>query len=355
MLQIKCLDKRGFALQFTWLFVLIAGAIILGFFFSLINNLMHGEEVQTDIKATQELDALIKINLASGDTQKIVLFDKKIIFSADSGSTYSEYYVENSPYIAKYEYNAVFSPNELEGDEVIIQNVMFKAPFRTLPVVYVSNKDIEYVFVNTSTIINLVSSYLPENLTKASVSRGLMPDYPDNNYDHTVFILDDAAYLNSLRPNSFRNADKRLFAVVITPGQNTIYGYGNLTFYHYTSSNDFVSDGSVPFLDLTTIVGGVISHDKAIYECNLRKVLKRINLLTDLHTQRMRHYQDDISLFECKNLYQTAIAHLENMKESSIDGEKLFTEDFQNLLISINELRILNPYIIGTKDCPGIY
>ena len=103
------------------------------------------------------------------------------------------------------------------------------------------------------------------------------------------------------------------------------------------------------------IVGGIISHDKAIYECNLRKVLRRINLLSGLHVKRMKHYQDDISLFECKTSYYTAIAHLEEMKESSIDGEKLFTEDFQSLLISINELRTLNPHIIGTMDCPGIY
>ncbi|HJX05137.1 MAG TPA: hypothetical protein VJ461_00330 [Candidatus Nanoarchaeia archaeon] len=355
MLRVNALGRRGFALQFTWLFVLIAGAIILGFFFSLMNNILHGSDVKTDIKATEELDALIKISLASVDTQKIILFDKKVIFSADSSSTYSEYYVGDSPYIAKYEYNAVFSPNELEGEEVIIQNIMFKAPFRTLPIVYVSNKDIEYVFVNT-TFISIISSYLPENLTKALINMDdLMSGYPDNNYDRVVFILDNANAVSMLKLNNFRNANKRLFAVVITPGQDTVYGYGNLTFYHYSSPAGFVSEGSVPFLDLTMIVGGIISHDKAIYECNLRKVLRRINLLSGLHVKRMKHYQDDISLFECKTSYYTAIAHLEEMKESSIDGEKLFTEDFQSLLISINELRTLNPHIIGTMDCPGIY
>ncbi len=347
------MNKRGFAIQFNWLFVLIGGAIILAFFFSLITNQASEEEKRTAQRSTQELDALLKVSLASGDTQKTLLFNKKIVFYCDE---ISEYYVEGAIKPGRYDYDVIFSPTKLESKELIIQTLAFEAPFRVIPLVYVTNKDIEYVFVGSSALINIVYNFMPDDTLKKSLAApSNIANYPDNNYDHTVFVLNDSMYLTAL--NNFDNNDERVYAVVITPGP--VVGYGNLNFYHYDSSSPpprFVNDGSIPFLGSELVLGGVISHDKTIYECNLRKVLRRLELLSRLHINRTIYYYYNTSE-ECKNYYNDTNARgfIEDIKEYAVEKDELSVDDFNNALFAINELRSLNTYIIRRTSCPPIY
>ena len=355
MLKKRCLNKRGFAIQFNWLFVLIGGAIILAFFFSLITNQASEGEKRTAQRSTQELDALLKVSLASGDTQKTLLFDRKILFYCDE---ISEYYVRGSVKPSRYDYNAIFSPSELESKELIIQTLAFEAPFRVMPLVYVTNKDIEYVFVGSSALLNMVYDFMPDDtLKKSLVVPSNIANYPDNNYDRTVFVLNitDAGGLGSITLNKFDNSDGRVYAVVINATEDSAYGYGNISFFRYDGSN-FVPDGSVLFLGSELVLGGVISHDKTIYECNLRKVLRRLELLSRLHINRTVYYYYNAHE-ECEDYYNNANARgfIEDIKGYAAEKDELSVDDFDNALTAINELRSLNTYIIRRTSCPPIY
>lgn len=359
MLDRKGLNKRGFAIQFNWLFVLIGGAIILGFFFSIITNQVYEGEKKTAQRSTQELDALLKVSLASGDTQKTVVFDKKIVFYCDE---ISEYYVEGAVKPSRYDYNAIFSPSELESKELIIQTLAFEAPSRVMPIVYVTNKDVEYVFVGDSTLITHIYNAMPDSTIKKSINFATNPDalstYPDNNYDHTVFVLNitDETRLRLTSLDNFVNPDGRAYAVVITPGPYPLVDPGELTFYHYDSSSlvyPFINDGSVLFLNPELVLGGVISHDKTIYNCTLRKVLRRLELLSKLHKERMIYYADNAAEY-CKSVYSSANNSFENITFYA-GKEPPSVDDFKNISQSIDDLRDLNDYLLTETDCPRIY
>lgn len=350
MLRRRGSNKRGFAIQFNWLFVLIGGAIILGFFFSLIANQASEEEKRTAQESTHELDALLKVSLAARDTQKAVLFDKKILFSCDE---ISEYYIEGAFKHSRYDYNVLFSPNELESREVIVQTLVFEAPFRTLPVVYVTNKDIEYVFVGNQAMINRIYYLMPENTTRRVIPSGNLENYPNNNHDHTVFVLhkNDEHHLNKL--NNFVKDNNKAYAVVIEPGEGDLAEFGELNFYSHNPTTGFVNEGDSLYLDLKIIFGGVISHDRVLYECNFKKVLQRLELLSILHKERMVYYGIH-SPEKCQSNYAVAETYFEEIGQYA-GKEEASVDDFRNLMTTINDLKALQRYLITQTECPYIY
>jgi len=355
------LKKKGFELQFNWIFVLIGGAIFLGFFFSLIANQTSNSQKSSAQEATQELDNLLKVSSASENTQKSMLFEKagkKIIFSCDITS---EYYVEGAFKPSRHDYNVIFSPSELKGEDLIIMTKLFEAPFRTIPFVYVTNKDIEYVFVgpDDSIVLNAVFNAMPETSTKKFIQPSEAIGYKDNNYERTVFIFEGESALLSLSQLNFVKSDQRLFAVVIKPAEGALLDYGELIFYTYAPGAGFVANNAeaTPYLGLNLVLGGVISHDKTIYECNLRKSLVRLELLAQLHRQRMIYYAEN-TLPSCADVYagaeNSANLYLDSIHEYA--GKKeLILPDTYSLLLAINDLKTLNNYLLQKTNCPRIY
>jgi len=360
----KVLDKnkRGFAVQFNWLFVLLGGAVILGFFISLITNQIYQEEQKTDQQAAQELENLLRVSLAAKNTLKTVDFvDKRIRFYCDE---ISEYYVGEALRSTRYDYNAVFSPTELMGKELVIQTLVFKAPFKVIPLVYITNKDIEYVFVINSSVIAQIYNAMPGNTTVRAVHNPQdISAYPDNNYERVVFVLDirNKSGLNNRLTNfdSGQNSEK-VYAVVINT--TNPYYYGNISFFKYASKQGFVYNGSAPFLGLELLLGAVISHDKIIYDCTLRKVLQRLALLSKLHERRMAYYSAHTHS-SCSSLYtapgDSAQAYLKDISRYSEEAQHTTAlTPFRNLLIAITQLKSLNNYIltkIKAQSCPLIY
>jgi len=358
--------RKGFALQFSWIFVLIGGAIFLGFFISLIRNLDISEGQQTSQESTRELESLLKISSAVADTQKIVSFnsEKEIRFSCID--EVSEYLIEGAIKAARYDYNVIFSPDKLRDDELVIQASVFEAPFRVIPVVYLTDKKIEYVFIGDSPLINIIFNSMPNGAIKKSISRDDFIYYPDNNYDHVIFVLDesDQDLLFSSLPN-FGNAKDRVFAVMLTTFGNI--DYGELRFYKYDSGSFALDGAKIPFLETVLdqqksifALGAVISHNRDIYECNIKKILRKLTLLAELHNQRLNLYTDYYATapaagtpLDCNIYYRGAQGNLSMMVYN--EGPEPETGDFMMIRLAINNLESINRLIMILGDCARIY
>ncbi|MBN2052145.1 hypothetical protein JW756_01460 [Candidatus Woesearchaeota archaeon] len=361
MLKKRLFNRKGFTLQFNWIFVLIAGAVFLGFFFSVIANQSSSADKSSAQEATLELDNLLKISSASENTQRSILFDKagkKIFFTSD---VTSEYYVEGALKSSRYDYNVIFSPSEIKSDELVILTRIFNAPFKIMPFVYITDKDIEYVFVGSldSPLLNAVFDAMPEDATKKFIDTSEVAVYEDNNYEHTVFIFDDEYAPLGVGQLNFVNGDKRLFAVVIKPAQGVLLDYGEMIFSTYSPEAGFVGNNAdaALYLGLDSILGGVISHDKTIYEHNFKKSLLRLELLAQLYQQRMIYYSEN-TVESCSDAYigaeNSAALYLANIQEYSGKKEPLLP-DIYSLFLAVNDLRTLNNYLLQKTNCPRIY
>jgi hypothetical protein len=345
--------KKGFEMQFNWLFVLIAGAIIIGFFFSLIRAQNSDSNTSSETQSRQEIDAMLRGSQSSAELQKTIPFAKKVRFSCydDGISSTSEFYVGDSDVASQYNYKVMFTPAVLDGKEIIMKSSQFKAPFSIMPFLYLTNKDIEYVFIGNSALLDQVYSSLPKNTTKRQKRVADIALYPNNNYDNTVFIVNasDAGNLGALSKFRSSNDYRRVSAVVIDAAGGLSDSYGSVDFYHYESSG-FKLDDSVGFIGSEMLLGAVIAHDGGIYHCELSKATKRMNLSISLHKLKIMQYSSGLPS-ECDDYYSKMLTILNQIQEIiSADNP-----DFAKAFPFIWDLGRLNTLVVQKTECAPLY
>ncbi|MFH0869934.1 MAG: hypothetical protein V1866_02665 [archaeon] len=349
----KDLGRKGFELQFNWLFVLIAGAIFIAFFISLMRNHSSDVEQASTLNAKQELDSLFRVNRASVNTQKVLSFSKRLDFST---SNISGYFVDGSDVWNRYDYSVIFAPKFLDGDELMIKTSSFKAPFNVMPFIFLANNDLEFVFVGSDAVLSAVSLAMPENITKKSLAgKSEMASFKNNNYDHTVFVFTTDSFGGSmpLLANFQSPADKeRVYAVVIDAAGGFADAYGQVSFYNY-SKGSLKLEGQSGFIGIELLLGAVISHNQRIYNREFRKAMNRLGLLADLQVRRVAEYSQSTQE-SCKAYYDSMSESLSYIKMLSASG-RLMDDDILNMFNQIINIKQLNTALLQKTDCPLLY
>jgi hypothetical protein len=366
MLRLSSLskNKKGFEMQFNWLFVLIAGAIFIAFFFSLINGHSSDSLKENDVGVQQEIDSLLRSSQSSAEIQKIIPFDMQLRFSCydsdvSSGlagsfnSLVSEYYVGSSNSAVQYNYKVIFSPRLLDGKELIVKSSSFNLPFNVMPFVFIMNKDIEFVFVGNNSLVNQLYSALPPNATKKKAALSEFSNFPNNNYDNTVFIMNssDGANAMSLLLSNFRlSSDRnRVYAVVINPVGGLADSYGDIRFFYYDSYG-FQQEKISGFIGQELLLGAMVSHDSQLYDCQVKKAMLRANLSISLHKSKLEEYAAVFS-DDCNQHYAQISSLLD--ESGAILGSNVV--DFEKLFALVQGVDRLNTLMVQRTDCPPLY
>src|SRR5262245_38251117 len=119
-------SKRGFELQFNWLFVLIAGAVFLGFFFLVIRNQLTASDIDESAAAQSDLSFILRTSQGSRSSEKLIPLPGKFTFSCEDNV--SSFSAAGSTFTGQYNYLAIFSPEVLDSKEVMVKTETFKAP-----------------------------------------------------------------------------------------------------------------------------------------------------------------------------------------------------------------------------------
>jgi len=348
-------SRKGFELQFNWLFVIIGGAILLGFFFMLITRMTSNSEEEIGLSSQQDIDSLFRANQAASETQKFIRFDKKISFFCSSlGNDFiSEYYVGASKASTSYNYRVIFAPSFLNSQEIILKSSPFKAPFNVMPFIYLTNKHTEFVFVSqdaNNPLFSQLASLLPMNSTinkAASIS-----SYKNTNYDYTVFVLNfsDKDLLDSKLVNFDKPIDiGRVYAVLLDPAGGIADSYGDIAFYEYEPGSGFDELGTAGFMGSELLTGAVVSHDYKLYSCESRKALLRLNFTLELHKKKLEQYS--LSVPSCASSYDRMMQEMNGI-QAAIGEEK---PAFDQAYPLIRDIEMLNEYLVRSTECPSMY
>ena len=338
-------NNKGLSLQFNWIFVLIAGFIFFAFFFSIIKTQFASEDVASVQKKSDDLNSLLKVSFASENTQKTIPFKEKLFFSCEDDV--SEYYVGKLTYDpGRYDYDALFTPKILDGDEIIVSTRLFTIPFKVMPLVYVTNKDVEFVILNSSSdFTNIVFDMLPHDSTKTVIPN--YKSYYDNNYDQIVFI----GTMSDILPTLLPKTPNRFFAVKLRAEGDVYDAYGVAEFWEYDEM--WNRKGESPYMGSELLIGAVISHSKEIYDCQLKKVLSRLKLLAKLHKNRLRIYSDYVVEGICNAYYANADDELDEIISLASRGVSGWGKELyeHTTRLRFYNFEMLNKY----GECPLLY
>lgn len=286
--------KRGQGAQFNWIFVLIAGGIVLGFFVMFTfryvdlenkkNTVLVGEYLFNglEILETTQVDTVIDLiyysdlKFSCGKTNKLVIND---------------YYVQSLDEI-------IFAPSEIKSNRLNTWMKTWRSPFKIANFIYISSPYDKYILVNPPEWVDI-----PKTVNIEIVSRG----NKIKNATRIVFFE---------RPQISDIEDIRDRVIVI--GENKI------RFFNKKDPKDveIIDDDVFKY-------GAIFSDNVADYECNVEKALERLRLMGKIYSSKAYVLSIIDNRNECD--YGFIRNQLDEISEGKVNKEFIEGMEKQNL------------------------
>lgn len=328
------MKKATIELQFNWIFVLFAGALILGFFILLSTKIQKGSKENLNYELLGYMDEIFTGMEATDESEHLLTLPADLEmdcnFFSIKGSSYEGISLQS---------RIVFGPGLIKK-QLVSYSTYWQIPFKTNVFVLFTSPQIQYVIVGSDAPAKKLYQELPENLNKVIVDD--LSDFENKNYYKLRFI-----FFND--PENIGNVkipDKDVSAVKITShglSYEFPQGYGGVEFYHKIG-NTFVSDGSSSYINKAALFGAIYSETKETYECNMNKALARSGIIVDMLDKRL----DGIQGVKSTCSYSDAKTKLQEIKEN------LQISNFAVLYDSQKELNNINMQL-QYQSCPLVY
>jgi len=340
------MNKKGFELAFHWIFILIAGGIILAFFFSVANKQKNLSQERLELTLSTEIENIFTGAIISkGTAQKIPVPSQGIEFECTEGCD-CKFKIKNAqkPFGEK----SIFAPKTLQNQDITVWALEFKEPFRATNFLFLTNPEIKYYFVydeepQSKSLLNTITKNIPPLIEYETITQTQMSSIKEENYENTRFIL-----LN-LDPTTLDDSFKRenADAVKITQTEITFYEKDKIT---------LIPVKTLPFLEITSIYAAIFSQNDIMYECGMKTAFRKLSQISQLYKERTQELQkkaEESGKDWCQ--YQAGIELLN--KESQIAKElskKLDNSKISTINQKAGELQTLNRYYVQ-QSCPEIF
>jgi len=302
-------SKKGqLTLTFNWIYVLIAGAIILLFFIGIIVKQKSVSEEQLSYDITRTLESIIVAATVSEQTKNFIdtssLKDYSFKFTCeieDPGGfkdIFSGYGIEGSSATVETPIEPIFAPEEIKTTEIVAWSLPYEMPFKVMDVLLITSSNTKYYVLGEG-------SFKTELLNSTS---GLNFEFVDsfddikagNNFHVRVVDVSDVGgasditHNGNIPPNLESLSDSQVSAVSFTSGNN-------VKFYH-KEGNAFVGDDGdgpgVPIISLFPVerdaakYAAIFAGSEELYKCNMMKIFKRLEILAEVYEFRNLELRD---------------------------------------------------------------
>ena len=247
--------------QFNWIFIIIAGAVILLFFVSVINKQRVVSDNQISSTILLDLESILTGAKVSTGTVNIVDIPKKEI-----GFECNKYYIGGTN--IQIRDKVLFSPDVIKGTELITWAVDWNVPFWVTNFLYITTKEVRYIVVapySDSFAQEIHNDWLPDEITKDPIIDPSQPNIQNNNNYRVKFIYVNTAPINSHLTNFPKEVVQ---AIKIDESSNKITFYrpvGNA----WQTASTALAPNSFDYIGKAPLLGAIFSHDNIMYDCSM--------------------------------------------------------------------------------------
>jgi len=328
--------KKAMTIQFNWVFVLIAGALILSFFGSIIMKQRDLSERSISQDTVLKLEKKLGVSLTEiGKTEEMEFQNKELIISCNELRSGKATTTLADP---------VFSPERVKGAKLITLTRALSMPFHVTNFLYITSSSVRYILVHDIDSKELAEKIKKDIGDKANVELTTsLAGLQDLGHYHTKIVFvntnpHNADFKGTVRAVRISDEDSKL---------------------EFFKGKSMEPDGESLYINDETIIAAVFAQDKEAYECGLRKAVKKLKMMSQLYILRTlalgsSNEVDD----ECKDFYPAAGSYLNRMNEDisiSISEIKDMKDiNVPNLQGNINDLETQNNLLI-MNSCPEIY
>jgi hypothetical protein len=263
--MMKKMDKKGFEFSFAWLFSIVVGAVIIFLAIYAATKLVSTEREISEAETAKQLSVIlspIETGVEEGKISRISFTDETRLFnscrtvgnfgaqgiSTATKSGIGKEWQRQGTQITLYN-KYIFSEEIVEGDEYEVLSKPFEMPFQVASVLFMwSNKE-EYCFVDPPTSIrDEIKELGPRNINFTDLLEGC-----DEESKTVCFTISGCDVDVSLVTKS-----------VMKNGEEIYY-------------DDSFGD---------TLLYGAIFADAEVYECQLKRLMKRTSELSLIYREK---------------------------------------------------------------------
>ncbi len=279
------MDKRGEGIQFNWIFVIVAGAIILGFFVMFIFKFVELQEKRQDVQtvrffSTGVISASSKLQIGSGGAAVDSQGDDGIRFGYNTNLGYECIEGDASVLVNrgdsawyKLKDEVVFMDREIKFgalDGVDLWILPWSYPYHVTNFIYLANSKTKI--------------YLVYDSSGREVAGGLEVS---SVFNVEVLSVEDLEEAESGSKVVFFTRSEPGFDMLsrISAGKdiNFVYIAGNKAKFF-----DEVWSEGVEFYSEEQLYGAIFSNNADIFECNINRALDRTKIIGKVYSERTR-------------------------------------------------------------------
>ncbi len=292
--------KGQMQMPFHWIYVLIAGAVILLFFVSIVVKHKESATQQLGTEVNHILESILGAASVSESTKSVIstagLADETLYFQCkmttieDDVWATTEYGLRGKGVPITDIIVPVFAPTEIKGTQLFLWSLPYKLPFKVIDLLYVTGPKIQYVLVGES---SLGQEFLKEakssadtkfkiNVEKVVDINSISPlsEMAVRVVDYTGGAVSDGFPV----PVSLQvKADSEVSAVVFGDGKS-------VTFFRKEGKN-WKLEGTATLFSLSGELDAVryaaiFAGNKEMFDCGMRQVFKRAQLVSTVYAGR---------------------------------------------------------------------
>lgn len=322
------MNKKAISQMFTWIFIIIAGSLILIFFirFAFQQTQIFGQKGSVELIASLE-DQLEAFSVSEQSSKSVSLgYNTEVEFTCD------QIVNENIP---KRTNLLIFAPSKIKGKNLLTWTLNWEFPFSIANVYYIASEQSRYLLIYDKESFSQVASFnFPDffSLQKINYDNLNLDDLAQNTRNLQNLNL---IYFTQLkRPaeifKKFTNTKVNIVQVDLKENQIKI----------------FHPDGSFTasyFLEQPILYGAIFGPEN--FECVKNKAMERLDLLTQVYSQKAVHLSTKTEMPLCRAKYYEIKGSLDLLKDA----------DSKQLLYELKDKVKTQNKALQKNACPTIY
>lgn len=296
-------SKTGqMTLSFNWIFVLIAGSMILLFFVGIIVKQKSVSEQKLNFDVVTVMDSILTGSTVSERTINFVdisglagfelYFDCELDDGGGYDDLFAQYGISGSTASSELPMQVLFAPKTMEGTEMITWSLPYNMPFKVMDLLMVTSTSVKYYVIggeNTEFRTDLENA--TDGFTIEFISDVSEISPPGDLYHVRIIDLSGNTLIdNGAVPDSLVNAEPGVVSGILVSQTLASVDY---FVQDGDNWNKLTSSGSVPIINTgledkdAALYGALFSSDDESYKCNMMKAFKRYYLLTQLYQEKL--------------------------------------------------------------------
>jgi hypothetical protein len=292
--------KAQVEVTFNWIYIVIAGAVILLFFAGIIVKQKIASEEGLDRDVMRIMENIFTAAQVSENTKTVIdmggLKDYVFYFKCEEGV--SKYGLEGRSMPVEDQANPIFAPSQIQSSLLITWSVPYKLPFKVIDFMFITSSNTKYFLWGKSDLsedfLRAISNVSSSNKIAVNFNileiNDLSEIDPGKNFQIRLIDFGGKLQKGDKLPASVEEKIKYL-----SPGRVTaisFHGAGastSLDFFEY-NQNEWKKKNKdpLPVISLggegdAAFYAAIFSGDDLVYQCNMRKAFQRLSYLNEIY------------------------------------------------------------------------